>query len=83
MLEIRLQRHAAYRTSASELCKKQPLATNRTHKNRLHTGPTRFKSNPCSSEEQVDVGSVPGMNGSALRISQSVRDAAHITITAP
>jgi hypothetical protein len=57
--------------------------TNRTHKSRQHLGPTRSKSNLCFSGEQVDVGCVPGMNGSALRISQSVRDAAHITITVP
>jgi len=45
--------------------------------------PTRLRSISCSSEERVDIGCVPGMNGSALRISQSVRDAAHITITIP
>lgn len=58
-------------------------ATNRTHKSRQHTGPTRSKSNIYSLEEQIDVGCVPGMNGSALGIFQSVRDAAHITITVP
>jgi hypothetical protein len=62
------------------ILQKQPIGPTKCG---LHTCPARFKSNPGSSEKQVDVGCVPGMNGSALRISQSVRDAAHITITVP
>ena len=79
MLGNRLQRHAAYRTDGCEFSQGQPIGPTKAGCILAHT----VRSNPYSSEEQVDVGCVPGMNGSALRISQSVRDAAHITITVP
>ncbi len=49
MLRTRLQQHAAYRKCLANFAK----ATNRTHKIRLQTRPTRIESDPYTSGEQL------------------------------
>lgn len=82
MLGNRLQKPAAHRTSVCGFCKLQPIGP--TKFDLAYMGPTpKSKAIRVPWERQVHVRCVPGMNGSALRISQIVRDAARITITVP